>query len=576
MENETAAKEQNPFTSEVDIQNLTREEPKKDFLKFSKYETGVYSIVVIVAMASTFILGAIFHEDIGKLPAFLNFGPDQEDAGAGGMNRRRSGGEETVIPVRTAILKTGSITENYEASGNVTCYEMVDVLAKVGGIIKDVFVQEGQFVREGDQLLAIVDDELRLRKTRAEIAVMEAEHRLNQSKLERDRVQREYDDKVRVSTNSPDIVSHTDLESLRVASERAVIDVQAAELTHRQREADLEEANLNLGYAVVKTTISGIVTRRIVQKGQLIGANTATVTVLNPLALEILLPVPDRVIRKGSLRKGDSVYVTNAANPVPGEVFDGVIEAVASYVDERTGTQLLRIRFPALERMISGVHKMLEAMNWEANKINDFPISEFAYEFIQAVRNPASEFALKPGDEVSLMVETLMKAQNASEFGLNGGSAKPEYVEEIFGAGKGCYDLISRLLPGTYSAISIVMDEESGLLVPKTAISYENRESVIYLVREGKADRITISNYINLANKEYVQVKTGLLNEGEKVIIEGQSSLRQGTPVKDVDEPASAAANAAGGATEGQGRAGSQGGAGGSQAGGQRGSRGSQ
>ena len=81
--------------------------------------------------------------------------------------------------VTAAIVKYSPINRTLKATGTVAAFESVSVLAQVTGLqIRQILVDEGQFVRAG-QVLAILDDSTQQAKLlQAQAAVVQAEARL--------------------------------------------------------------------------------------------------------------------------------------------------------------------------------------------------------------------------------------------------------------------------------------------------------------------------------------------------------------------------------------------------------------
>lgn len=87
----------------------------------------------------------------------------------------------------------------------------------------------------------------------------------------------------------------------------------------------------------------------------------------------------------------------------------------------------------------------------------------------------------------------------------------------------------SELAPGMFGRFSIAYEKHSdALLVPKTAIVYEDNENVVYVVKNGAAERRAVS--LGIESLGSVEILGGL-DSGEQVIVSGQSGLRDGSKV---------------------------------------------
>jgi RND family efflux transporter MFP subunit len=85
----------------------------------------------------------------------------------------------------------------------------------------------------------------------------------------------------------------------------------------------------------------------------------------------------------------------------------------------------------------------------------------------------------------------------------------------------------SLLKPGMYARVNLMVDERKGTLVaPKTAVvDYDGRRGVFVMTEEGKAEFVSVRVGIDDATR--VEILGGL-EEGQRVVVVGASSLRQG------------------------------------------------
>ena len=101
--------------------------------------------------------------------------------------------EETApaVPVEAVIATRGSISAFFSGTATLEAEEEAVVVAKAGGIVKELFVEEGTYVEAGDPLAKLDDERLALDMARARVT-------LDKLRRESDR-QREMFDKQLVS-----------------------------------------------------------------------------------------------------------------------------------------------------------------------------------------------------------------------------------------------------------------------------------------------------------------------------------------------------------------------------------------
>ena len=124
--------------------------------------------------------------------------------------------------------------------------------------------------------------------------------------------------------------------ALQVAAKRQ--EAQAMHETVRQKRADLASAQAVAGYAVLRSPLTGIVTRRALNPGDMADPATPVVEVTDTRTLNLLanLPAEDGV----KVRRGMTVRVKAA--DLPGRSFTGRVVSVGQ-VDPQTNLLAVRI-----------------------------------------------------------------------------------------------------------------------------------------------------------------------------------------------------------------------------------------
>jgi membrane fusion protein (multidrug efflux system) len=212
--------------------------------------------------------------------------------------------DAAAIPVEVRQPQTGEMVAVYGGTAALEADEEAVVVAKVGGEVKRILVEEGQNVRAG-QLLAVLDgDQLRL-----EVAQSAA----NMKKLERD-YQR-----------------NSDLHAKGLIAESAVDNVKS---DLDALKAAYEIAQLQLSYTEIRAPISGVVAERNIKVGNTIQANTVVFKVTDLKPLLAYVHAPERELRL--LSPGQPAQIS--VDALPGRQFEGRIARVSPVVDPATAT----------------------------------------------------------------------------------------------------------------------------------------------------------------------------------------------------------------------------------------------
>jgi membrane fusion protein (multidrug efflux system) len=237
-----------------------------------------------------------------------------------GKAREKDDAEDkaTAVPVETQPLKRAEMLATYSGTAPIEAQEEAEVVAKVGGEVRQIFVEEGDPVQSGQVLARLDGDRLRL-----ELAQIEA----NLRKLERD------------------YKRHLDLSEkglvAKGTAENAKFDLDALR-------ASYDSARLELSYTEIRAPIGGVVSVRHIKLGNTIKPNDPTfrITDLDPLIAYV--HIPEKEFRK--LAPGQNADVV--VDALGGERYVGTISRISPTVDPQTGTFRARVEVPDASRRL--------------------------------------------------------------------------------------------------------------------------------------------------------------------------------------------------------------------------------
>ena len=224
----------------------------------------------------------------------------------------------------------------YDLTGNTEAIEMVDIRARVEGFLEKVHFKDGVNVKEGDVLFTI-EQEVFIADVEQAEAVLEsniAESRRAQADL--DRV------KIAVETGA---VSEQEVDLKQADYDIAVASVAKAE-------ALLKQAKLQLSYTTITSPVTGRISRRYVDKGNLVGSGEKTlltrVVRFDPIYVysnisETLLSQMLKKAGKTSQERSKAKLKFNIGLATEeGFPHEGLIDFVDNRLDETTGTAQIR------------------------------------------------------------------------------------------------------------------------------------------------------------------------------------------------------------------------------------------
>lgn len=230
---------------------------------------------------------------------------------AGGAQAKAKGGKggpggppaEAATNVAVDPAARGTAQLRYSTTATLEAENRAELLARTGGVVAELLVEEGTAVRRGQDLLRLDDSEAKLRVRQAEVAAAKA-------KSIYDRQQASFDQEV---------ISQAEFDVARTNYEAA--------------QADLELAQHQLSYTRVPAPFAGTIVRRAVNVGQTVNVGTALFEIANfhPLLAHIFVPAKEL----GTLQNGQEAELTLDSN---GAKLRGVVRLVSPVADPNTGT----------------------------------------------------------------------------------------------------------------------------------------------------------------------------------------------------------------------------------------------
>ncbi|MET3352455.1 UNVERIFIED_ORG: HlyD family secretion protein [Xanthobacter viscosus] len=260
-------------------------------------------------------------------------------SGAGwGLLRWRAGPEVVVYPVVKAELVRAVV-----ATGHVETPYRVSIGSQITGTVKEVLVEEGQAVRQGQPLIALDGTELDSAVVQAEGAVAQADARMRQlrelsrpaaeeaqkqarANLDNARTAFDRADKLAKSGAGTQAALDEATRALNVAltlSRTAELQVYTtspggsdyviAETQLSQAKANLATAHARLGYATITAPRDGVLITRSVERGTVVQAGK-TLLVLAPAgAIQLVVQIDEKNLRL--LQPGQDAIASADAYP---------------------------------------------------------------------------------------------------------------------------------------------------------------------------------------------------------------------------------------------------------------------
>lgn len=253
------------------------------------------------------------------------------------------------IPVVAVASVTQDDVEIYgEYVGRVRAQQFVEVRARVEGYLEQMLFAEGTYVTKNQVLFVINQDQYRAKADKARAQLKKDEAQALKAKRDLERIRPLYEQNA---------ASQLDLDNATAAYE-------TAEASVAMSSADLDQAELELGYTIVRSPLAGHISERYVDLGTLVGPGSksllATIvksdTVLVDFSMTALdyLKSKERNVNLGQKDLTRSwqpnVTITLADNTV--YPYKGLVDFAEPQVDPHTGTFSVRAEMPNPKRVL--------------------------------------------------------------------------------------------------------------------------------------------------------------------------------------------------------------------------------
>lgn len=210
----------------------------------------------------------------------------------------------SAIPVEVAYADNGEISAYYSSTATLEADEEARVVAKVRGVVKELLVEEGDFVTAGDVLAQLEDEQLEIeaQRARATMERLNNEFRRKQELFEKN------------------LISAEEFEN--------------AKYEYEAQKSAYELADLKIRYSKIRAPINGVVSDRLIKAGNMVTTDQEVFKITDFDPLLAVLHIPEHEMNK--LKKDQTALMHFDA--LPGENFIGEVLRISPTVNPETGT----------------------------------------------------------------------------------------------------------------------------------------------------------------------------------------------------------------------------------------------
>jgi multidrug efflux system membrane fusion protein len=325
-------------------------------------------------------------------------------------------------PVRVAIVTRRDMPIVAQALGTVVANTLVQVTARVQGVLNAANFKEGQFVKKGDLILQIDPRAFQVALDEARGALLRDEALLRNAMHDKQRYQKLAEQNAISDQLRATAAANADALSATVAIDRASV---AAAL-------------LNLSYTQILSPVDGKTGPLLVQPGNMVAANSTaplvTIAQIQPIKVSFNLPESDLPLIQAR-QHAQRLTATLDLQDTRGKPLVAVVDFVSNAVNDQSGTIELRATFDNADLSLvpgqlinvtaelSDLHKALVVPR---AAVNDGPTGPYIYVvkdgkaeqhaiklLFDDTKNVAFESDVRPDDRVIVEGQLRVEADGA-------------------------------------------------------------------------------------------------------------------------------------------------------------------
>ena len=254
---------------------------------------------------------------------------------------------QTPVPVVRVVSRV--VERQVTLPGEFRPYLAVPVYARVTGFVRQIDVDRGSVVKQGQLLATLEAPEMQAQIVEAQSRAQAIELQRAEAVAKLAAAQSTYD-RLKAAAATPGVVAENDVVVAEKTVEGAQALVRSYEDSIKAAQAQVQAVTDLEQYLRIRAPFDGMITERNVHPGALVGpggGSTPLVRLHQISRLRLVVAVPEALA--GAIVKGARVPFTVPA--YPGQTFYGVVSLLAHDLDEKTRTMPveLDVRNPTLQ-----------------------------------------------------------------------------------------------------------------------------------------------------------------------------------------------------------------------------------
>lgn len=322
-----------------------------------------------------------------------------------GSSQGKAGSPDTEAPARTvetADVKPVQYREVVFASGKLSLEEEAKLSFKTGGIIRRIYVSEGQAVRQGQVLAELALEEISAQTQQARLGSQQAEINVDNAKLALRLAERDFQNAKGLYQDS--VATLEQLQNAEVQLDNARNQLEAAKKGLAMQGEQVEVASFNLRYSKITAPANGTILKKLAEANELVGPGMPVLLFGSKDKSKVIrVNLTDKdIIHTGIGNEAEIQF-----DAYPGHTFKGEVREVASMADPYTNTYEVEVEVrPEGKTLLSGFIGSVSIFTSTTASLMEIPIGAL----IGAHEMQGEVFVAENGKAVKTTV-SIFKAQ---------------------------------------------------------------------------------------------------------------------------------------------------------------------
>ncbi|OCA99055.1 efflux RND transporter periplasmic adaptor subunit [Clostridium beijerinckii] len=305
---------------------------------------------------------------------------------------------KTTVEAQIAKAEEKSLGDSYKAT--LEAYQQGIVTSKIAAKVVSVSVENGQYVNAGDTIATLDDQDIQnsIKTAQAQVEVSQqqlnsTQQQLNSSQVTLQKLQILMDDAQRNYDRQKTLfdggaISKTDLESAEKALntskadyssglasiESAKASIESSRASLEAQKVNLQKAQNDLANTAIKAPISGVISDKALNVGQMASQGAALAKVNDISSVYATIQVSQEKIT--GVKIGQAATITVDGND---KTYDGTVEAMDSAADATTRVFNCKVKIDNGDKsLLPGIFGKVQLISEEKAQVITVPISALA------------------------------------------------------------------------------------------------------------------------------------------------------------------------------------------------------